>query len=512
MLPVAVAASSAPVISGINHGQTYCESVVVTVKDDDLDTVTLNGSRVTLQNGQFKINAANKEQTIVAKDKSGNTITYSLTVSPNHNYTLQSTANPGTTTSGSATCICTVCGKNRKATLVPTNNNSVSGLKGTKTYIVGETVSIKATGYNSSLTSPKAGMTRCLPTTWSLNKEVAALKEGEFTGSKTLSASGTYTVSVNFTYQVYSGTKWIDTGFVYTYSTQISVKNKAPSYTVPERQTVEYGTQLQEIKLPNGFSWQEPGDTKLVHLGYVYAHASYKDYSTNQIVENIEIPLNVVCSNHKWIDKEYITEPTCVADGQRLQVCDICGTSRTVTEKAQGHKHETTVVAATCTEAGYTLHTCAYCEDSYKTDEKPVVAHDYEVSEHEAPCGGRAYTLQKCKLCGEEIKTEKGEVVPHTWGEKVMVMENGIHYHRYTCSTCGKIEYSEVGSEDPSIEQPTESPTEDETEEEISHIGEPEPKTDVKLVVVIGIALLLIIAALITLVCLKKSGRIGQKQ
>lgn len=65
--------SIAPVISGIENGKTYCAAQTVTVTEKHIDTVTVNGTPVTLdENGRFTLNPAEGTQTVVATDKAGN--------------------------------------------------------------------------------------------------------------------------------------------------------------------------------------------------------------------------------------------------------------------------------------------------------------------------------------------------------------------------------------------------------------------------------------------------------
>ena len=92
-----------PVIGGIENGKTYCEAQTVTIDEKYVDTVTVNGTKVTLdENGSFILPAADGEQKIVATDKAGNTAEMTVTVNDGH-------------TGGTATCteraVCEVCGK-----------------------------------------------------------------------------------------------------------------------------------------------------------------------------------------------------------------------------------------------------------------------------------------------------------------------------------------------------------------------------------------------------------------
>ena len=92
-----------PVIGGIEDGKIYCEAQTVTIDEKYVDTVTVNGTEVTLdENGSFILPPADGEQKIVVTDKAGNTAEMTVTVNDGH-------------TGGKATCtekaVCEVCGK-----------------------------------------------------------------------------------------------------------------------------------------------------------------------------------------------------------------------------------------------------------------------------------------------------------------------------------------------------------------------------------------------------------------
>ena len=92
-----------PVITGIENGKTYCEAQTVTVDEKYVDTVTVNGTEVTLdKNNSFTLSPADGEQRIIVTDRAGNTAEMTVTVNHGH-------------TGGKATCtekaVCEVCGK-----------------------------------------------------------------------------------------------------------------------------------------------------------------------------------------------------------------------------------------------------------------------------------------------------------------------------------------------------------------------------------------------------------------
>ena len=122
-----------PVITGIENGKTYCEAQTVTVDEKYVDTVTVNGTEVTLdKNNSFTLSPADGEQRIIVTDRAGNTAEMTVTVNDGHTYGEWVSNGDGTHTrkctvdgctgseikdcsGGKATCtekaVCEVCGK-----------------------------------------------------------------------------------------------------------------------------------------------------------------------------------------------------------------------------------------------------------------------------------------------------------------------------------------------------------------------------------------------------------------
>ena len=122
-----------PVISGIENGKTYCDAQTVTVDEKYVDTVTVNGTVVTLDaDGGFVLPPTNGEQKIVVTDKAGNNAEMTVTVNNGHTFGEWVSDNDGKHTrkctvdgcdafetencsGGNATCtekaVCDVCGK-----------------------------------------------------------------------------------------------------------------------------------------------------------------------------------------------------------------------------------------------------------------------------------------------------------------------------------------------------------------------------------------------------------------
>ena len=122
-----------PVIGGIENGKTYCEAQTVTIDEKYIDTVTVNGTKVTLdENGGFTLSPADGEQKIIVTDKAGNTAEMTVTVNGGHTFGEWTSNGDGThsrkctvdgckgvetmaCSGGNATCtekaVCEYCGK-----------------------------------------------------------------------------------------------------------------------------------------------------------------------------------------------------------------------------------------------------------------------------------------------------------------------------------------------------------------------------------------------------------------
>ena len=122
-----------PVIGGIENGKTYCEAQTVTIDEKYIDTVTVNGTPVELdENNSFTLSPADGEQKIIVTDKAGNTAEVTVTINGGHTFGEWASNGDGThsrectvdgcksvetmaCSGGKATCtekaVCEYCGK-----------------------------------------------------------------------------------------------------------------------------------------------------------------------------------------------------------------------------------------------------------------------------------------------------------------------------------------------------------------------------------------------------------------
>lgn len=101
---------TAPVILGIEDGQTYCPGdITITVTDNDaIKSVTVNGNSVTLTNGQFTLSQVQGTQTIIATDNTNNISEVTVTIS--HTPTLRGYRSATCTSNGySGDTYCSHC-------------------------------------------------------------------------------------------------------------------------------------------------------------------------------------------------------------------------------------------------------------------------------------------------------------------------------------------------------------------------------------------------------------------
>ena len=101
--------SIAPKLS-VNDGDVYCGEVTITVTEDNFDYLTVDGNRVDLTDGQFKLTDKETAQKIEVFDKAGNKTELSVKVNREHTFDESKITTPATvTTEGVRTYYCKYC-------------------------------------------------------------------------------------------------------------------------------------------------------------------------------------------------------------------------------------------------------------------------------------------------------------------------------------------------------------------------------------------------------------------
>ena len=109
--------------------------------------------------------------------------------------------------------------------------------------------------------------------------------------------------------------------------------------------------------------------------------------------------------------------------------CSVCGA---LISKAKGHDYKDVVTAPTCTEDGYTTHTCTKCNDSYIDSTVAATGHKWDdgVLTTSPTCNGAGVKTYTCTVCNA-TKIEATSASGHTPGDWETVVPS-------TCTSVGK--------------------------------------------------------------------------
>jgi pullulanase len=159
----------------------------------------------------------------------------------------------------------------------------------------------------------------------------------------------------------------------------------------------------------------------------------------------IEITFTLVVNDDDTLTLSYTVDLTTCRHTFEDGVCTICGA---IDPSVCEHAYESVITAPTCTEPGYTTHTCQLCGDSYADTETEALGHSYgedglceacgkvnpDTCEHvyetviTAPtCTKPGYTTYTCTLCGNSYTGDETELAEHSYGE------DGL------CEACGAV-------------------------------------------------------------------------
>ncbi len=107
---------------------------------------------------------------------------------------------------------------------------------------------------------------------------------------------------------------------------------------------------------------------------------------------------------HTHTYKTKTVSPTCTEKGYTEHSCS-CGDSyRDSYTDALGHSFTEQTVAATCTSGGYTLRTCSRCKATETTNSTPALGHDYRDTVVAPTTSSQGYTEHTCYRCGDSYR------------------------------------------------------------------------------------------------------------
>lgn len=146
---------------------------------------------------------------------------------------------------------------------------------------------------------------------------------------------------------------------------------------------------------------------------------------------------------HIYGEWQITTPATCTESGERASWCVDCGDEKTEAVEALGHDYAAAVTAPTCTEGGYTTHTCTRCKESYVDTATDALGHDYEAAVTEPTCTAAGFTTHTCTRCGESYTDGETEALGHKYGEWELVRKSSLTKEgaqSRSCSVCGESE------------------------------------------------------------------------
>ena len=147
---------------------------------------------------------------------------------------------------------------------------------------------------------------------------------------------------------------------------------------------------------------------------------------------------------HKWDAGKVTKKPTYESDGEMTFTCENDPThTYTETIPAKKYTFTVTVVDPTCTEQGYTLHTCnENAAKSYKDNYTNALGHDYKEVTTPATCKDAGKVENICQRCGDtQLVKDLPVTEDHKWNDGVVTKaatctEAGEKL--YTCTVCNK--------------------------------------------------------------------------
>ena len=257
---------------------------------------------------------------------------------------------------------------------------------------------------------------------------------------------------------VVGGHDWVTTvtppthtemGYTY-YECSVCKENYKTDYTAPVGHTFDDGTVAKEATCteegkiiytcscgathtaPIPKTGHELVDTvtapTCTELGYTTHSCKHCDYTYT------DTP--VAALGHKWDNGTVTTPATCTADGEMTYAC-FCGATRTAPIPKTGHELVATVTAPTCTELGYTTHTCKHCDYTYTDTPVAALGHKWDGGKVAAApslteTGKLIQTCTVCKATKESVipmlsDCDGGEGCPSSAYKDVPGLENWAH-------------------------------------------------------------------------------------
>ena len=214
-------------------------------------------------------------------------------------------------------------------------------------------------------------------------------------------------------------------------------------------QAFDYCESLTSVTIPDSVTsidWYAFGNcTSLTDVYYAGSEAQWKAISIspngNDDLLNANIHYNYVSHTHSY--KDVVTAPTCTEKGYTTHTC-ACGNSYVDTYvDALGHAWDNGKVTKepTETETGVKTFTCTRCGET-KTETIPKLTHEhnYNAVVTAPTCTAKGYTTHTC-ACGNSYVDTYVDALGHAWDNGKVTKEpteteTGVK--TFTCTRCGE--------------------------------------------------------------------------
>ena len=208
-------------------------------------------------------------------------------------------------------------------------------------------------------------------------------------------------------------------------------------------------TSLTSVTIPNSVTyfgeWAFDDCTSLTDVYYAGSKAQWKAISIssngNDDLLTANIHYNYVSHTHSY--KDVVTAPTCTEKGYTTHTC-ACGDSYVDTYvDALGHAWDNGKVTKepTETETGVKTYTCTRCGET-KTETIPKLTHEhnYNAVVTAPTCTEKGYTTHTC-ACGDSYVDTYTDALGHAWDNGKVTKpatetEDGVK--TFTCTRCGE--------------------------------------------------------------------------
>ena len=227
----------------------------------------------------------------------------------------------------------------------------------------------------------------------------------------------------------------------------ITIGSSAYGYAQIEDSAFKNCTSLKTVKLPynlyevSDYAFMNCRSLETIELRACTVAIGVSAFSGCSALNNVSISKSVTSiGNAAFRYCDSLTDiyyGSCKPDWDKISI-DSYNETLTNAEVHFTHNYKTTVTAPTCTEKGYTTHTCSTCGDSYVDDYTESLGHDYKAVVTAPTCTEKGYTTYTCSTCGDSYVDDYTESLGHDYKAVVTAptcTEKG--YTTHTCTNCG---------------------------------------------------------------------------